>query len=72
MDRDSAILNAPPIGYWIEDGRGKWIGPFVTEQEATDIATMLCPRATKSLRLVVLGQFNVREVEVKIPRKKKR
>jgi hypothetical protein len=72
MDRDSVTLKAPPIGYWIEDGRGKWIGPFGTEQEATEIATMLCPTAIKSLRLVVLGQFNVREVEIKIPRKKKR
>jgi len=66
------IAKAPPVGYWIEDGRGKWMGPFGTEQEAIEIAICLCPDSAKSLKLVVLGGFAVREVGTKVPRKRRK
>ena len=67
---ESLIAKVPPVGYWIEDGRGKWMGPFGTEQEAIDVGICLCPDRTKSLKLVVLGEFMVREVSAKIPKKR--
>lgn len=67
------IANAPPIGFWIEDGRDKWMGPFESETAAVHIGRMLCPDGAKSLRLVVLGQFDVREVAlVQIPAREPR
>jgi hypothetical protein len=59
---DALIASAPPVGYWIEDGRGKWMGPFDSEARAVQIGRMMAPTGAKNLKLVVLGQFEVRQI----------
>ena len=59
---ETLFWNGPPVGWWIEDGRGSWMGPFETEQKAVDIAVALCPDRIKYLKLVVLGRFDMPDV----------
>jgi len=46
------IASAPPAGFWIKDGRGKWMGPFGIEQVAL---CMLQPYALEAIRRMGRG-----------------
>jgi hypothetical protein len=58
------ILDCPPEGFWIEDGRGKWMGPYASDEEAERTARMLCPNGTVALEIRKLSSDWARMVHI--------
>lgn len=65
---EPVILKCPPEGYWVEDGRGKWMGPFESDEEAERTARLLCPDGTEALEIRKLAKESGRVI--RIPRKR--